>query len=92
MRIHWSIWIVVGAILSGYSRFVDQTGELSFQIFFYVGVAFIFWGVVRLIFSPKSAKPKKEQGKKGRICPRCQTPLFHNSRFCHMCGFKVKYI
>jgi hypothetical protein len=50
VRIHGSIWIVLGILMSLYSRFIQsQIEKGSMSLFFWVGIGFIAFGVFRLI-------------------------------------------
>ncbi|MFH1589403.1 MAG: hypothetical protein ABIB43_02455 [archaeon] len=96
MGIHGFFYLIIGIVLAAYYQFIDTTGEPFFKIFFYIGVVFIFWGIVKLIFAPSSRRrailrQQKKSGKSLRFvyCPRCKARNFQQSRFCHICGYRI---
>jgi len=99
-KIHWSVYIIVGALVSALSyRF--NYDKLIF--FFYFGFVFVFAGIVKLIFSLMNLKSKKEemhtqtqvhQAHKQHIqhfkrCARCGNVLRISDKFCARCGARV---
>jgi len=97
-KIPGPIWIIIGITISAYSKFVQMKNPSpAFNGFFYLGIVFIFWGVVRVIFSPNRTKAvtREELNVKPRtvsgivFCPRCGTKqLRPDVRFCHACGHR----
>lgn len=94
--IHGFIYLAIGVILAFYSEFMATDNEPFFRFFFYVGIVFVFWGVVKLVFSPTRRRKKLIQNQKKQkkatgvvICPRCKNHNYHYSRFCHHCGYKL---
>ncbi|MBU0471014.1 MAG: hypothetical protein KKF89_01000 [Nanoarchaeota archaeon] len=95
--IHWIVYLFAGILVAGYSKIGPGNDEPFFNIFFYIGIAFIFWGFVKLIFSPSKKREKvlnyqQDKASAGRnlVCPRCNAKNFNYSKFCHMCGFKLR--
>lgn len=79
------VYLAVGIFVAVVSKW---SGKLDF--FFYVGLVFVAIGIFRI-------GTKYVTGQEpGRIipsvihCPKCQTPCYTSSNFCHICGFKLK--
>ncbi|NQU97895.1 hypothetical protein HQ533_00350 [Candidatus Woesearchaeota archaeon] len=95
-KIHWFFYLVVGIVIAGYSKFGPMAGEPFLNVFFYIGVVFIFWGIVKMIFSPSGRRDKvmkyKEEKSKGSgnvVCPKCKSNNFTYSRYCHICAYRL---
>jgi len=92
--IHWSAFMIIGAIVSIVSYFLVE--ELF--VFTYVGLAFIVWGLLKLIYkkltAPKNPKPH-HQHKKHRVhhphCPFCNIIIKPHDNFCSHCGGYLKH-
>jgi hypothetical protein len=93
-KIHWSVYILVGAFVS------IMSWRLNYQkliFFFYAGWIFVFIGVVKLIFDlikrrmTKTTTQHKIHSKPQHIkyCHQCGAALRLQVRFCSRCGAKV---
>lgn len=105
MSIPSFVYIVVGAAIAVFSRFVDsRTENAGIILFFYVGLGFVIWGVFKVltnfvlkdrvikdVSSLKQKKPDFKYDVKKSIvsCRVCQTKHYSSSNFCHMCGTKL---
>lgn len=78
--------------MSGYAFFVSQnTDNRGINLFIYIGVLFIAYGVFRLLTSfVTTSKPTSIDSKVIIRCPKCQTKHYSTSNYCHMCGTKLK--
>ena len=94
-KIHWFVYIVVGLFISILSYRLNYE-KLVF--FFYVGLIFVFVGIVKLIFNLiKKKMSKKEtmhhkahhQTQHIKYCHRCGTALRAHNNFCTKCGARV---
>lgn len=68
MKINGLVYILIGAVVIGYSKFVEsQNPDANLVIFFWVGVAVIMFGVFRLvvnaILGTKDSQESKEMSK-----------------------------
>lgn len=89
---------VIGLAMTIYSRIVYmQTPEPWLNVFFYLGIIFIFWGIVKMVLSPskrqkdvQTFQEEKQNTKKATVCPRCNARNFHYARFCMMCGYRFQ--
>ncbi|MBC8500716.1 MAG: hypothetical protein ISS25_00405 [Nanoarchaeota archaeon] len=94
VKIPGFVYLLIGVVVAGYSQFAPNSDMPFFNIFFYIGIVFIFWGVVKMIFSPSKRREKtlEHQEKTSGIifCPRCNAKNFSYSRFCHMCKYKLR--
>ena len=89
----WS-FILVGLIVTSISSYVGS----KLQIFFYVGLAFLTWGIFRSLthYMLKSAKPVEEKKIERKLeqtsimaCPYCATAVYTTAKFCHNCGGRL---
>ncbi|MFC1647965.1 hypothetical protein ACFL1B_00760 [Nanoarchaeota archaeon] len=95
--IHGIIWIIVGALLSVFSKvFGKLQGRGFFEITFYLGIVFGLFGIAKLFFnrSPKEEKWDSSDERPGQRpsvvnCPKCSRRNHTISNFCHMCGHKL---
>ncbi len=90
-KIHGLAYIAVGLFVSLLSLKLDY--EKLF-LFFYAGLAFVFIGIMKLIFNlVKSKSNKKEmphhQAQTHKYCPKCGNALRLNDRFCNRCGARI---
>ena len=89
---------ICGVAVSAISKFNPNRDDPFFNIFFYVGIVLIFFGIVKMIFAPPSKRrqtiiEKQKEGKKGTnviVCPRCNTKNFRYSKYCHMCSYRLR--
>lgn len=92
------ITVIIGLFVSIISYFNE-----SLQIFTYVGLAMITYGVMRFFIFPaenkEGEKKKKKQTKKeekkeinypSKLCSRCGARLRPFDRYCFYCGVKVR--
>ncbi|MBI2657185.1 zinc-ribbon domain-containing protein [Candidatus Woesearchaeota archaeon] len=89
-KIHWLAYIFVGLFVSIFSWRFDYE---KFIFFFYAGWAFVFAGIVKLIFNfVKNKAGKKEAANKmhrsHKYCPSCGAAIHLHARFCTRCGTK----
>ncbi|MAG39106.1 hypothetical protein CMO90_03380 [Candidatus Woesearchaeota archaeon] len=88
------VYFILGIIISAYSKYIEEKTKADFlTIFFYIGIFFIFIGIVKMIFAPsKTKKNFKHKKNYGHImlCPRCKTKNYNYSRFCHICSYRLK--
>lgn len=94
-------WIFVGILVIVISYYVE---ELAFS--FYLGIAFIAFGLIKFFIFRKIA-PAKEEKKIEEVmptfkpevqrerpshefCPRCRAKIMLGSRFCSNCGSRLR--
>ena len=93
-KIHWLVYVIVGAFVSIASYKLDYK-KLVF--FFYAGFVFIFIGILKLVFSlMKGRTSKKETAHKAlnkqsntKFCHQCGARLSQHHKFCPKCGARV---
>lgn len=89
--------MIVGAVIAFLSYQVGAT----FHIFLYVGIAFVVFGIAKLIFRTRvkdkdgvaqhyNIHPVQHQSHKGHLCPKCRYVLHTADNFCRNCGNQVK--
>src|SRR3989338_7987672 len=98
-KIHGLVYILIGAFISIMSWRLNQEKLL---FFFYAGWAFVFVGVVKLIFNwikNKAEKPKvhAQQAQshhgirhKPNIPKPSNTATSHQIKYCHNCGTPLR--
>ena len=96
------IWLILGAIVSGYSQIVMMKAKNNMLLFFYVGLVFIGIGVAKILIkvilkNPKNRKkdlelPKESKSSSYKIifCPRCKSKNYDSFNYCQSCGYKLK--
>jgi len=92
-KIHWLVYIAVGLFVSIASWKIDKE---RFVFFFYAGLAFVFVGIVKLIFNlvknrtSKKAKQKiQPQGNSVKHCHQCGNAASPHHKFCVKCGARI---
>lgn len=94
------VFIIIGIIMSVVSFFRIE----SLKVFIYVGLLFVFWGLVKIIAKTlrsekkrateyeeeyyKSQKPQQRHAQT-RYCPRCRSQIALHHNFCSKCGARV---
>lgn len=68
MKLHGLVWIIVGAIVAGFSKFIQGLKpDAKMDIFFYVGLGFVAFGIFKLIVnyitSDKKHKKRKQDNQ-----------------------------
>ena len=62
MKIHGIVWIIVGGIVSGFSKFIESLKpSAKLEIFFYLGLGFIAFGIFKLVVSFIISDKKQKQ-------------------------------
>ena len=91
--IHGGVFFAIGAVLSGVSYFLGE----KYKLFMFIGLVFMAYGVVKVFINKKSKaeiikdlKAKPTTVYSGGYCPSCKTELVPYSRFCHMCGIRIR--
>ena len=85
----WS-YVVVGLIVV-----VMSYDNAKLLLFFYLGLAFLAWGMFRLGISYLLRAPKPKEEPVGRIlpnivaCRHCGAAVYSTARFCHECGGRL---
>jgi len=97
-------YLLVGALISGYSWFVRQrTGSVSLTFFFWTGILLGMIGLSKLLITYMTgpggsrAGSNRPAGSEGaldgsgayRVCRRCNARLHPQSRFCNWCGARL---
>ena len=96
-RLHWSVYIIIGLFVSVVSKLIDYQ-KLIF--FFYIGIIFIFVGIVKLVFGSKKKYENKFKIQKNipqarhnlqrfKRCMKCGNVIRMHDRFCPRCGARV---
>ncbi|MFQ5621448.1 MAG: hypothetical protein ACE5FT_06415 [Candidatus Nanoarchaeia archaeon] len=70
----------------------------KYDLFFYVGLLFLVWGLFKLVLNYVMKSPSKveEKAVERRMepnviaCPYCASSCYSSARFCHMCGGKLR--
>ncbi|HLD04636.1 MAG TPA: hypothetical protein VJG90_02855 [Candidatus Nanoarchaeia archaeon] len=93
----WFIYMIVGVIVSAYSRIVMGKSNLYvMKLFFYLGIVFFGIGVYKLLLERMRGKSLAKNGKSRPAdssivtCKVCGTRNYRTSFFCHICGAKVE--
>ncbi|MCC7574687.1 hypothetical protein KO361_03795 [Candidatus Woesearchaeota archaeon] len=65
VKIHGSVWMILGVLMAVYSKFIQsKIQKSSLSLFFWVGIGFVVFGVFRLIIdyvlSDSSKKSRKD--------------------------------
>ena len=100
--IHGTVYLLIGIGVTIASKIINPE---KLKIFFYLGLLFIAWGVMKLFFSyimAKSSKPRHSQPQPhlhshknpnlqtlARYCSRCGNMLHGHGNFCQYCGAPV---
>ncbi len=93
----WFIYLIVGALISIYSRVVmGKNNMYAMKLFFYLGIIFFGIGVYKLLLERMRGKSlgKNEKNRPMdssiAVCKVCGTKNYVTSFFCHICGTKVE--
>lgn len=102
VKIHWSIYIILGAAVLFVSNKLDPQ---KFKLFIWFGYLFLVVGVAKLgiwFISRKresaverkdilkySNKGMRQQQRVARYCQRCGNPLRGYENFCPRCGQRL---
>ncbi|MEK6963884.1 MAG: hypothetical protein AABX70_05635 [Nanoarchaeota archaeon] len=93
----WFIYMIVGALVSVYSRVVmGKSNVYAMKLFFGIGLVFFGIGLYKLILerlrSKSLAKNEKSRPMDSSImmCKVCGTKNYATSFFCHICGAKIE--
>ena len=106
MKIHGIAYLIIGAILSFVSKYIDtKRNSASLTLFFYIGLAFITIGIFKLLVSfilrEKIPKPEKQtiqtvlankpqQPAQIKTCPYCHSTVNPANNFCYNCGARLR--
>ena len=91
-KIHWLVYIIVGAFVSVFSWREDFQ---KLMIFFYAGLVFVAIGVMKLVFSSRKNRAQAKthhqarNQQKGRYCHNCGSAAQLHHIFCTKCGAKL---
>lgn len=96
-KISGLVIFVFGVLITFFSKYLQEGKDPFFEIFFYVGIVFIAWGIIRIIFMPskrqnKIVKAQEDKKKKWRkfCCPRCESENTMYAKYCQMCGYRLR--
>lgn len=88
---------VFGILITFFSKYLQEGKDPFFEIFFYIGIVFIAWGIIRIIFMPSKRQKKivqihEEKKKKWQeyFCPRCESKNTMHAKYCQMCGYSLR--
>ncbi|MBN1156382.1 zinc ribbon domain-containing protein [Candidatus Woesearchaeota archaeon] len=94
------VFIIIGLFVSITSYVLGKKGGTNLQIFVYVGIAFVAFGLVKMLIET-AGKPKKEKrpeqrtnpaspsNQRVKYCPGCGAKMPAYAHFCFNCGMKV---
>ena len=94
-KIHGLLYVIVGLFVSIMSWKLDYQ-KLIF--FFYAGLIFILFGVIKLIFNLVKNKANKSeeihfksqhQTQRFKYCAKCGSPSRLQDKFCRKCGVRI---
>jgi|FLOH01.1.fsa_nt_gi ribosomal protein L37E len=94
-RIPGWLFLIVGLGVVIYSSIIQSSAQadVSLQLFYYIGIIFICWGIIKMIFRAakdhreKSPLKKVEMMRKAHILQqRHQKPHVPAGTFCPRCG------
>ncbi len=90
----WFIYLIVGIVISVYSRIVMGKSNLYvMNLFYYLGIIFFGIGVYKLLMGRWRNKitPKSNPTNSSIVtCKVCGTKNYRTSFFCHICGAKIE--
>ena len=87
VRIHGLAYIIIGAIVAAYSFFM---GDENLQLFVWLGLAFLAFGLLRLLIDSKKTKGHKAQPQIAKkFCTTCGSAVQDFQNFCHNCGQRI---
>jgi hypothetical protein len=99
------VWLIAGAVLALMSYFINgRTISGSMEMFFWVGVVFLVYGIIKLVYRKVVGKPKPEKTAEEIpktieemqkavpmfFCPGCGTRLKETDAFCPKCGRRIR--
>jgi len=97
VKIHWSVYIILGVAVLFTSYRIDSQ---KFRLFIWLGYLFLAIGVMKLgiwYVRRKKESPVEmrdvnvyAQQKRGRFCPGCGGGLRGSETFCPGCGQKLR--
>lgn len=99
--IHPLIFMVIGGIVTVVSH-IMTSDELNYSVFYYIGIVFIVYGVIKWIitgFKEKSRHKKQKTKKPHKLhlardktvyCYDCKVHMPTNYKFCPFCGRRVQ--
>ena len=82
MKIHGFVYVVLGILMALYARFIQsKVQKSSLSLFFWIGIAFLVFGIFRLItsyvFNDKSTKEKSVP----KVNPRLEALRLEKQKF-----------
>ena len=92
MRLHWSIYLIVGLIVTIVSSFMEGLG-----IFIVVGIVFMTIGMSKWLLSGLTKENDvnssvSQRAKKANYvkCSTCKAWNYPNSKVCHYCNKPIR--
>ena len=94
-NIHGLLYTLIGSFLAGYSWYLDsRRGTTQLQIFFYVGLAFALFGIVKWMFVDRKKRTHRKKSIKAmrkhhahlQFCGECGTRVSPSDQYCSHCG------
>jgi|TARA_B100001971_G_C18200594_1_gene544328 hypothetical protein len=97
MQIPSLVYISIGVIVVGYSWILDKSsGTEKMVVFFYLGLIFLVFGLVKQFILRKSPEDKMKgtlkpvQTQFHNYCRRCKQQVNMFDNFCSRCGEYLK--
>jgi len=96
------VWLILGAIVAGYSQFVMRSTNSNLIFFFYVGLASLGVGIAKIVIkiilkNPKNRKKESSESVRETnpqhqiiLCPNCMAKNYNTFNYCQSCGHKLK--
>lgn len=90
--------IIVGIVVAGVSYYAGD----NFRLFFYAGIAFFVYGLLKWLilrgrYRPEKAEAKRiysaslqKQKQKYAYCKHCGSVVHYNDNFCYKCGQRLR--
>ena len=102
-KIPGPVYFIIGLLVSGVSWYVNtKQGRNDLELFFWIGLIFIAWGVFKIMIRLILSSGKKDKVPHtnanyhyrdidhGRYCPACGTPISRFDMYCRGCGMRVR--
>ncbi len=93
------IFVIIGLFVSISSYALGKKGSANLQLFIYVGISFVAFGLIKMLIEA-AGKPKKEkktlhkpasasQNPRVKHCPVCRIKMPSYANFCFNCGRRM---
>ena len=93
-KIHWAVYIALGAIVTAMSAYIGP----HFRFFFWVGIGMVLFGMFRMLVRYMTKEPVKKEEFKPlpsnpliSRCHACRASVYTTAKFCHMCGSRLNH-